>query len=303
MISILHGFAMGVANSVPGVSGGTIAFILGFYDRLITSLNNLMSKDKEERKKALIYLIKIGIGLAVSLVICILLLAKLFETAVYPLCSAFIGLTIAAIPFIVIQEKETIKGKYYRALWALLGIIIVVSISLLRNFGIAGGNISFTEGLSLWQYFYVFIAGLIAISAMILPGISGSTILLIFGVYVPVLEAVKAFFKFEWSFGLISGLFAFGIGILLGIFLAIKCIKVALEKFRSQMVWLILGLMAGSVYAIMMGPTTLDTPKEALTLTIGQPSSIRIIALIIGAAVLVGLEFLKKLTEKKNAGN
>lgn len=294
---------MGIANSVPGVSGGTIAFILGFYDTLINSLHDIASNDKTTRKKALIYIIKIGIGLAASLLLCILILTKLFETNVYELCSAFIGLTLAAIPFVVIQEKETIKGKYYRAIWAVLGAEIVVLLSLLRIWGFSIGNINFSAGLSVWQYFYLFFVGLIAISAMILPGISGSTILLIFGVYMPVLDAVKQFLKLDWSFALIAGLAVFCLGILAGIVISIKCIKVALNKFRSQMVWLILGLMAGSVFAIMQGPTTLDVPKNALTVTLGKPDSIRIIALIIGAAILVGLEFLKKYTEKKNAGN
>ncbi len=302
MLTIFHGFAMGVANSVPGVSGGTIAFILGFYDKFINSFHNIFSKDKKTRKDAIIYLVKILAGLAVGLLLCVVLLTTLFEKYVYELCSAFIGLTVAAIPFVVIQEKDTLRGKYLSSLWALAGVAVVAGISLMRTLGITAGNVSFVNGLTAVQYLYVFVAGLLAISAMILPGISGSTILLIFGVYMPVLEGVKEFIKFNWSFGLIAGLCVFGIGVLSGVVISIKCIKVALEKYRSGMVWLVLGMMAGSVYAIMMGPTTLDTAQPAMKLTLMQPDGIRIIALAVGAAILVGLEFLKKYTEKKANG-
>lgn len=305
LLTGFHGFSMGVANSVPGVSGGTIAFILGIYDKFIDSLHNLVNKDKEVRKEAWIYAIKLGIGLAIGLLLCVVVLAKLFESEVYILCSAFMGLTLAAIPFVVISEKETLKGKYYNVLWAIFGIALVVGLSMLRDRGIINMNVDFIGGLTPFQYFYVFIVGALAISAMVLPGISGSTIMLILGVYLPVLAAVKEVLKFKWTGHLIFGVAAFGIGIIVGIVAAIKIIKVALEKCRNAVVWLILGLMAGSLYAIMMGPTTMkvadgETAKAAMTLALGKPNSISIIAFIVGALLLVGLELVKKASEKKN---
>lgn len=120
----------------------------------------------------------------------------------------------------------------------------------------------------------LFLIGMIAISAMFLPGISGSTLLLIFGAYIP-------------------ALFFFGMGILAGAATVVKGIKICLERFRPQAVYAILGMMVGSFYAILQGPTTLDVPKPAMT-----PETFNIIACVIGLILVLGLQKLKELQEK-----
>ena len=100
---------MALANSVPGVSGGTVAFLMGFYDEFINSLDALMSGTKEERKKAIGFLIKIGIGMAVGLILSVLALAALFETHIYKISSLFLGFVLFAIPLVVKEEKECLK--------------------------------------------------------------------------------------------------------------------------------------------------------------------------------------------------
>ena len=127
-----------------------------------------------------------------------------------------------------------------------------------------------------------------------LPGISGSTILLIAGVYLPAIQAVKAFLGLDFS--VFPGLCALGLGVLAGIALSIHAIRAALRKYRSQMVWLILGLMAGSLYAIVMGPAGLDTPQPPVGF---QTFSFAGFAL--GVAILLGLELLRKWTAQQAA--
>ena len=292
---------MSVADSVPGVSGGTIAFVLGFYESFITALADITSKDGKKRKQAFIYLIKLGVGWAVGMVLCMLILSKLFESHVYILCSAFLGFTIAAIPFVIMAELDTIKGKYYNLIFTVLGVALVVGLSLLRGLGDGGnGSVSFIEGLSFLQYFYVFIVGAFAICAMVLPGISGSTILLICGVYVPVVNGVSECLHFNLSFHLLAGLAVFALGILTGILTSVKGIRFCLERFRSQTVYFIVGLMLGSLFAIVKGPETLEVPKAALNIIkLGGENGLNLIAFIIGIALIVGLELTKKAFESR----
>lgn len=299
-LTAFHGLAMAIADSVPGVSGGTVGFILGFYDRLILSINDILSKDKTARKKALLYLLNLGVGWVIGLAASMILLSALFEKHVYVLCSAFIGLSLAAIPFIVIAEIAVIKGKYYNLIFTVLGAALVVGITLLREFDFMSGQISFVDGLKGWQYVYVFFAGMAAISAMILPGISGSTILLVFGCYLPLLDAVHEVFRLHLSFKMIAGILVMAAGIAAGAFIAVKGIKAALLRFRSQTIYTVLGLLLGSVYAIAKGPLNLKEPLPGIVPAQGLPNSLRIIPLIAGILVLVALELVRFFIEKRS---
>ena len=136
-----------------------------------------------------------------------------------------------------------------------------------------------------------FLAGMIAILAMILPGISGSTLLLIFGLYIPIMEKVKAFISLDFS--AMTVLIIFGLGMIAGIVTFTKLIRMCLEKFRSQTVYTILGMMLGSLYSIVMGATTLDIPKPAMTF-----STFNIITFILGGVIITGLELLKRYFDK-----
>lgn len=141
---------------------------------------------------------------------------------------------------------------------------------------------------------YIFLSGAVAITAMVLPGISGSTILLIAGVYLPAIQAIRAFLGLDFS--VLPGLIALGLGVLAGIGLSIHAIRAALRKYRPQMVWLILGLMAGSLYAIIMGPASLDIPQAPVGL-----QSFDFAGFALGAAILLGLEALRKWAARQTA--
>jgi len=291
IINIMRGFCMALADSVPGVSGGTIAFILGFYDKFINSLDKLVYGAKKEKKEALKFLLKIGIGWVVGMGAAILVLTKLFESNIYEVSSLFIGMILLSIPLIIKTEKECLKGKYINIIFALIGISIV---SLITYFNPMSGEESAINisSINIGLGIYIFIAAMCAISAMVLPGISGSTLLLIFGLYIPILSAIKELLKFNFKY--LPAIIIFGIGLLFGIILVIKLVKIALEKYRSQTVYCILGLMIGSIYAIIMGPTTLEVPKKCLTL-----DTFNILFFVLGALIIFGLERLKKVLEKK----
>ena len=288
------GLLMALADSVPGVSGGTIAYLLGYYEDFIGSLNSLMTLkgNKTERKanlkKSLNFLVRLGIGWIVGFVSAVLIITKVFESHIYQISSLFIGFILFSIPVICYEEKESLK-KFYNLIFLVLGAALVVVITMVNpsdGGGIAAGSVNFL------QLIYIMIVGMLAISAMVLPGISGSTIFLIFGVYMTIMNSIKDLLHFKLS--ALPIVIATGLGIVLGVVLIIKLVKAALTKFHSQTVYAIIGLMLGSLYSIVKGPESLDTPKEALSI-----HSFSILFFIVGGVVIIGLQFLKLFSSKK----
>lgn len=292
IIDSIRGFCMALADSVPGVSGGTVAFVLGFYDKFINSIDALISGNKEERIEALKFLFKLGIGWAIGMVLAVLFLSSAFESNIYAVSSVFLGFIIFAIPVIIKEEKNTIKGKYKYLIFTIIGIIIVSAITYFNPISGNGTNVD-VNNLNFGLGIYIFVCAMIAISAMVLPGISGSTLLLIFGLYMPIINAIKEFLHLNLNY--LPVLIIFGFGVITGILLIIKLIKMALEKFRPQTIYLIIGLMIGSLYAIVMGPTTLEVPKDPMSI-----STFSIIFFAVGGAIIYGLQKLKEVLEKQN---
>lgn len=291
IVTALQGFCMALADSVPGVSGGTVAFILGYYEKFINSLNALVSKDSD-KKGALKFLGKLGIGWAIGLILASLVLSSVFETHIYAISSLFIGFILFAIPSIIKEEKDTLKGKYQCLIFTVIGIAVV---TLLTYFNpTSGGGIEVSiNSLSIGLCIYTFIVGMVAISAMVLPGISGSTILLICGLYTQIIGSIKEVLHLQ--LGYLPILIVFGLGVLTGIALIIKLVKKALDKHRTQTIYTVIGLMIGSLYAIVMGPTTLKVPQEAMSF-----GTFNILFFIIGAVIIEAMEFAKyKLANKK----
>lgn len=291
IINGIRGFCMALADSVPGVSGGTIAFILGFYDKFINSLDALAFGKKEEKKEAIKFLIKIGIGWMIGMILAVLVLTSLFQTQIYKVSSVFIGFIIFAIPLIIKEEKEVLKGKYVNVIFTLLGIAIVAAVTYFNPVS-GDGNVVDITNLNIGLIAYVFLVGMVAISAMVLPGISGSTLLLIFGLYIPIISAVKEVIHFQFDY--LPVVIVFGLGVMAGILLVIKLIKIALKKFRSQTIYCIIGLMIGSIYAIIMGPTTLEVPQDPINL-----ETFSLVFFAIGGAIIIGLGWIKKVLEKR----
>lgn len=290
IINFIRGFFMALADSVPGVSGGTVAFILGFYDKFINSLNSLVSGKKEERIEAIKFLIKIGIGWVTGLIMSVLFLASIFDKEIYKISSLFIGFIVFAIPIIIIEEKSSLVNKYKNLIFSLIGIAIVFLITYFNPVGKGGTNVSI-ENLSLGLGIYIFVSAMVAISAMVLPGISGSTLLLIFGLYASIIGAIKEVLTFNLNY--LPVLIIFGFGVISGILLTIRGVKYLLENYRSQTIYMILGLMIGSLYAVLMGPTSLEVPKEPMTI-----KTFSLIFFIIGGVLILGLQKLKTCFDK-----
>ncbi len=285
----INGFCMALADSVPGVSGGTVAFIMGFYDQFIGSIHNLAFGKMKEKKSSLRYLAKLGIGWAAGMLLAVLALSALFESQIYIVSSLFIGFIAGAIPLIIREERDSFREVGKGIGFCLLGILLVAGITWLN--GQTGGSTMDLGQFSIGLGIRLFFIGMIAISAMFLPGISGSTLLLIFGAYIPVISAVRSVMSFDFS--VLPSLLFFGCGVLAGAVTVVKAIKVCLERFRPQTVYMILGMMIGSFYAIIQGPTTLEIPKAAMNF-----GNFQIIPCLVGVALVAGMQMIKERSEK-----
>lgn len=288
-MNFIRGMFMAFADSVPGVSGGTVAFVMGFYSEFIRSLDTLVSTSSfRSKRKSITFLSKLGVGWVVGFLLSVLFISSFFETHIYTISSLFLGFIVFSLPLIYKEEKRTIAGNYGHLIYTIIGIAAVALLTYFNPVSQGEGTSMSLSSFSFGKALYVFIAGMIAISAMVLPGISGSTLLLIFGLYAPIITAIKTLLTFDFS--VLPLLICFGLGVLIGILGVIKILNRLLAHHRSQVIYLIFGLMLGSLYAVVMGPTTLDVPVAPLSL-----STFSIFGFLLGGVVILGLEKLKDL--------
>ena len=238
IIISLKGMAMGAADVVPGVSGGTIAFISGIYEELLNSISSfnlsLFSVLKNEGFMKVWKMVNGRFLLALFIGICIsvLSLAKLIENLLenHPILiwSFFFGLVLASIIYIAKQIKIW-NIKCY--LYLIFGLIFAYYITTL--------NPVLTQNSSPW---FLFLAGMIAICAMILPGISGSFILVLLGAYKPILNAIntKDFFS----------IIIFMAGAIIGLLTFSRVLKWLFSKYKNYTLSLLIGFITGSLNKI-----------------------------------------------------
>lgn len=193
-------------------------------------------------------------------------------------------------PLILKEEKQALSQKN-RLPFFLLGLFVVFVITWFNPAGGKGVQVDVAQ-LTPTLGLYIFVCAMIAICAMVLPGISGSTMLLIFGLYVPIIGAIREFLHMNLSY--LPVLIIFGCGVLTGIVGIIRIVKNALEMHRAAMVYFILGLMVGSLYTIVTGPTTLKIPQPAMTFETFSP-----LCFLLGGIFLYALDKLRKFSEKK----
>ncbi len=246
---LVKGMFMGVANIIPGVSGGTMAVSMGIYDEIIFAVTHLFSEFRKSIKILLPYLLGMVIGLiGLAQVIEILL-----EQYNMPTNFAFIGLILGGLQVIV----KRLKGKKVGVGCVLSFCVFFVLIVGLQFFK---GQDATSVQLSVEpiQLLLVFLVGIIASATMVIPGVSGSMILMILGYYEPILEhinaSVEALTKGDWYvfFSKAAILVPFGIGVVLGIFVIAKVIEVLLRKWEALTFSGILGMVAASPFAIIM---------------------------------------------------
>lgn len=247
--NVLKGMLVGVANIIPGVSGGTMMVSMGIYDKLIHSLTHLLKEFKESMK----FLIPLFIGVGIALVGLSFIIEPAF--AHFPLQTSclFIGLIVGGLP----AMWKKVKGKGMKVSYIipfLLFFALVVGLAAIGEKEGAAADVSF----SLWSCIKLFVVGIIASATMVIPGVSGSMILLLLGYYNVIVSAIKDFVTALAAFdmqGILRGcgvLVPAGIGIVVGIFAIAKVIEIIFEKFPLQAYWAIIGLIVASPVAVLL---------------------------------------------------
>ena len=235
ILYIIFGVIIGVANIIPGVSGGTMAVVLNIYDKLIDSVSNF----RKDFKKSIMFLLPIGIGAVIGIVA----FSKLIELLLtnYPLATNFffIGLILGSIPMIFKRATEDRfrPSSLVPFLLFLIGMLVLSSFSD----GTMSGEV--VSQLSAGIFINLLVCSAIAAAAMILPGVSGSMVMVILGTYNTVLTAIS-------SMNILM-LVPVGIGVLIGIIGGAKVIDLCLKKFPQATFFAILGLILGSIYPLI----------------------------------------------------
>ena len=247
-LDILRGMVIGLANVIPGVSGGTMMVSMGIYDKLIWSINNLFRSFKKAFTTLLPYLIGMVIAIALGAIGLKAAFAK------FPLLTnaLFIGLILGSLPFIL-KEMKGEKIGWQGIVIFILFFALVVVLKVIEKENSTEITLSVLEVLKL------FVLGAIASATMVIPGVSGSMMLKTLGYYNPIVTGAIP----DLLHGLTSGswsavghnigiLLPFGLGIVFGIFAIAKLIAVLMKKWKGRTYCAILGMVLASPVVILM---------------------------------------------------
>ncbi len=256
--TFLVGGAMGVANIIPGVSGGTIAVVFGIYEELMDALGNFLI-NKEKRWRYSRFLLLLFFGAVISVVVLARTLSWAFDNYELMTVYFFMGLILGSIP-VVIKTHPDMKISISRSISFLLGVAAVVFLALIQTGGgTRAVDFDYTQ-YNIFNYLYYVFSGAIAASAMIIPGLSGSFILILLGPYRTVLDSISSLTETLPAEGLTPEmqvrlllLGSLGIGVVIGVVGFAKFMSWALKHYPSVTLYAILGLLIGSFYQIFPG--------------------------------------------------
>lgn len=290
LANIIYGCIIGVANIIPGVSGGTMAVMLNIYDKLIDSFTGL----RKHFKKSIIFLLPVLIGAVLGIFAFSKLIKYMITYYPLPTCFFFIGLIIGSLPLVF---KKALSTKF--RLWSLIPcavfLALMIALAFVNTEGKDKAAIEMTLNVGTW--FYMLISAAVSAMCMIIPGVSGSMMMMIFGIYATVLGAISDLFhNFMNCFML---LLPVGIGVILGIVFGAKLIDVCIKKLPQPTFFAIIGLMLGSPLVIFM-----KFKAESSEHFVFDPTNITVSAIVFVAglaiAIAFGSEKLRAKLEKRN---
>ena len=249
--SFLKGCVIGIANIIPGVSGGTMMVAMGIYDKLIHCITHLFS----EFKKNVLFLLPIVIGMGVAIVASSFALESLFANFPVQTNLLFVGLILGGLPAV----WKRVKGNSIKIGHLIAFLLFFVLVAGLAIFG--GGNGKDADlAFNVINVLKLFGVGIVASATMIIPGVSGSMMLKLMGYYEPIVTTtipnlIRSLVAFDMD-GILVGvgvLAPFGIGIVAGVFAIAKLVEIIFEKFPLYAYWAIIGLIVASPVAILVG--------------------------------------------------
>jgi len=261
LLLLLTGLALGAANIVPGVSGATLAVIFRVYDRLIESINSLFS----DTKRSLLFLVPVGIGMVAGILIVGTVLDGFFDRFSFQTSAFIAGLVAGGIPFIHNQaiSKDGKKPMYY-AIAAVAAAVIIVLVLVTPETGAEAAG-EFSWGFAI----LLFIGGMAAAAAMVVPGVSGAMVMMLFGLLPTVMHTISlvtSYLATPFDFGLLPPILQvaapLGIGIIAGILIASKLIAILLERHFTVTYFAILGMVVGTIFAVFHNPDTYQSVER-----------------------------------------
>lgn len=274
---VLKGIVIGVANAIPGVSGGTMMVSMGIYDDIIYCITHLF----KQLKKSVMILLPYFVGMAVGIVGLAFAIQSLDKNFPFQTRMVFIGLILGGVPMILKRVKKEKAGAPH----AIVFLIFFISIIAMQYFGKDGEDVKLVIGVL--PLVKMFLVGVVASATMVIPGVSGSMMLMIMGYYNPIMGAITDFVSGvvhgEWNTVLTvsASLVPFGVGVVIGIFAIAKLIEFLLAKWEGLTYCAILGLVVSSPVVILMG--TALSGISIVTVATG------LVALVIGGLVALKL--------------
>ena len=276
IILVLKGFFMGIANVIPGVSGGTIAIILGIYEEFIGAISNLF----KDIKKNILFLLPIGIGMGLAIVTTSKVVGYSYDNFPLPTLLFFVGLVFGGIPMLlgnVKNDKESKKISNY--IIAALTFALVIFMASYKFIFSMNGEVNLAS-IDIGGYILLFIVGIIAAATMVIPGISGSLVLMILGYYYPIINTINGVLKGDTLHSL-TVLGVFGVGVVIGILSISKLLEFLFKKYKTKTYFGVLGFVFASILAI---PLSACIELTDITVNIEQ-AIIGIVLLITGTII------------------
>lgn len=258
ILTSLKGLLIGASMLVPGVSGGTMAIVLGIYDELIRSVNNIF----KDFKKSFFFLFKFCIGAGIGFILFARMISTALDKYERPVMYLFIGAILGGIPLLIKQseiKKNNIKQIIFGAIAGLLGLGLVLALEQLPESSfVFDANI--TPKLLIMQI----ITGFIIAIALVLPGISTSHMLLVLGMYPAFLSALENPLKNILFLGFL------GVSVIIGVFIITRPLEFAMKKYPQLTYCGIIGFVAGSVITVFPDfPTGIEIIVCVITLVLG----------------------------------
>jgi len=246
LILVAKGFIMGIANIIPGVSGGTLALILGIYEKFIGAISHFFESLKENIK----FLVPIAIGMVLAIISLSRVIDYSYAHFPIPTTLFFVGLVLGGIPMLSAKVKGKKEGKEFSSyLIFLLTFLLVIFMATSELIFGSGLKVSL-QNMSAVGYLLLFLVGVIAAATMVIPGVSGSLVLMLLGYYYPVIAVIKEFTKLKNLGSNILILGVFGVGVLVGIVLISKLIEFLFQKYETKTYFGVLGFIIASIIAI-----------------------------------------------------
>lgn len=283
------GGAIGLAMIIPGVSGGTLAVLLGIYDKLIDSVGNIFKKFRE----SFLFLLPIALGAILAFAALYYPLKYALLYAPFPTMLLFAGLMLGSIPDLF-KKSEKNGFKKLDTIGLVLACFLVVGICFIPNLG----DVDLTSDMETWHYFLLLFIGMIASCALVVPGVSGSMLLLIFGYYQPLLATISAM---RTSFGhSVLVLATFAVGLVIGFFTIAKLMQFLLKRFRRATYWSIVGFVIGSIPAVII-TFFHEYGNDLVTYLAPWQIAVGVICFVLGAIATFALSrYVVKRTEQIN---